>query len=364
MLMKYLFPLLLLTIITFFTPTESNAACASPTANAGEMIYNSTENVMQFCNNTDWVNMGMYNSAAGTAGCVNPLGTESEMFYNTSQNVLQFCNGDSWVNVADANKPAAVGTACTNPAGSEGETFYNSTAKSIQFCNGDNWVNAVHSFYGANEISCKAYYDKGRTATGIYAIDPDGTGPNVPYTVYCDMDTDGGGWTIVLNPDNPKLPDMIPGASRTQSANCGDCTVQKTELMDGWYRLQFYRCGSCTVNGYLNWTNTIGATEVRYVAYAHSGVGSSPVLQVNGTNAQTSSACAGYNLFANGDSFSCQGLNCGSQVNVRDTTKRSFTGDLSIRVRGQGGPNHHGSGACYNNTGWGGGGSIGRVMVR
>lgn len=51
---------------------------------------------------------------------------------------------------------------------------------------------------GTYARSCREYLDFAATKpnSGNYTIDTDGAGNNAPQTVFCEMDTDGGGWTL------------------------------------------------------------------------------------------------------------------------------------------------------------------------
>ncbi|HYO51193.1 fibrinogen-like YCDxxxxGGGW domain-containing protein [Archangium sp.] len=56
---------------------------------------------------------------------------------------------------------------------------------------------------GCTATSCKALLESNpATPSGLYTLDTDGTGPLAPFETWCDMTTDGGGWTLLATLTN------------------------------------------------------------------------------------------------------------------------------------------------------------------
>lgn len=77
----------------------ASGECADPVGIVGDITFNSSYNVLQYCDGNGWHAAGPLVATTGS-GCAGPVGVAGDMTYNVTHNKLQYCNGDKWFHVA------------------------------------------------------------------------------------------------------------------------------------------------------------------------------------------------------------------------------------------------------------------------
>lgn len=75
----------------------AQSGCSTPLGSAGDIVFDSNQNIMTYCNGSAWISMGKGPQTGG--GCASPAAVAGHMIYDSNTNILVYCDGYDWVRI-------------------------------------------------------------------------------------------------------------------------------------------------------------------------------------------------------------------------------------------------------------------------
>ncbi|XP_020614114.1 collagen alpha-1(XXVII) chain-like isoform X2 [Orbicella faveolata] len=126
-----------------------------------------------------------------------------------------------------------------------GTVRYNTSQKALELCDGSAWLPLVTARTGHVASNpgrhCLDILNSGHShGSGLYWIDPNGASTDDSFQALCDMETEGGGWTLVATKVSPSFP-FIKTAFSTLAAKTtnADAASHIHPDMGDWEEVMF-----------------------------------------------------------------------------------------------------------------------------